>query len=296
LYYFKFFLDKSNIRNSISSLPYSKKYKTVEKIFSELKLKLDKFDKRLKGSLIEVNNNSIQTYLKETKILANKSNNVNSDESGHLKNKGNIKKIKLANLFESLPNFNNSIYKKSKISENQNASSLNVKPTSKAPKLPLIGNTEKSRANESIRNSFDFCQNTTQISYLGNYFNTPIKANHMSDLYLNYTNNSNRGTTLTFNPKNINLKLRTSQINLKNLKSHYEENFKSKYSIFKDFKKANNISDSIALNKNTIIDKIGNFKNTLKEILSKHYLSTEDFNQISPRKFNFNYNEDEQIN
>ena len=277
-------------------MPNYKKYKTVEKIFSELKLKLDKFDKRLKGSLIEVNNNSIQTYLKETKIRANKVNNVNSDESEHLKNQGIIKKIKLANLFENLPNFNNSFYKKSKISENQKASSLNVKSTSKAPKLPLIGNAGKSRANKNIRNSFDFCQNTTQISYLGSYFNTPIKANHMSDLYLNYTNNSNRGTTLTFNPKNVNLKLKTSQINLKNLKSHYEENFKSKYSIFKDFKKAKDLSDSIPRNKNTIINKIGFFKNTLKEILTKQYLSTEDFNQISPKKVNFDFIEDDQIN
>ncbi len=266
-------------------------------------------DKRVKESLKEVNNKSIQTYLKERRVVINKANGF--DQNDHLRNKKNVfdekkEKVKSTNLFECLPQFNNSLYKnsiKKEIKETQKPQLITIDKlnnqtkegiqTSQKLKLPLIGNLDQSRANESIRRSSDFCQNTTQISSLGNYFNSPIKANNnLSDMKISLNPNSNRGTTLAFNIENTyskpKLTKNNSQIYTKTVKSHYEENFKSKYSLFnKKIQKWNNISDSGISYKNTIIDKIGNFKKTIRDLMGKHYLSTENFNQISPRKAKF---------
>lgn len=242
--------------------------------------------------------------MKETKTIANRGISFNINNSGFNHKKDNFltkEKVKFANLFESLPKFNNTLYKKSTnnnsfnppliASPKQNIKSQEGKTNSKTPKLPFIGNVEMSKAHESIRRSMDFCQNTTQISYLGNQFNSSVMTNNLSNMHFGSNNNSNRRTTLTFNIKNTNAKPKlsknNSQIKLKNVSSYYAENFKSKYGLFKDLKKANNISDSGIQNKNTIIDKIGEYKKTNRDFANKHYLSTENFNQISPRRVNY---------
>lgn len=265
-------------------------------------------DSRFKESFKEVKNQSLQSYLKNNKITTNRVNSVDSNDLNNNINNAkhsNKGKIKLANLFESLPNFNNTVYKKSldkiyqethnfNTPKNNIVSNIDANTYSKTPKLPMIKNTKKSEANNNIRKSFDFCQNTTQLSSLGDYFKSPNKSNNLSNPNLGYITNSKRITTLTFDPINTNIKPKLSkndsQISLKNVKSYYEENFKNRHSIIKDFKKFHNDSESIVNNKNTILEKIVDCKKNIREITNKHYLSTENFNQINPRNSNF-YNE-----
>jgi len=284
--------------------------------------KIEKVDKRLKESFKEVSNESIQNYLKQNKKIANRGSSLISSNVSKYSSKKELDpfndQIKYSNLFESLPNFNNTIYRNSfKIDVNENQSINNNKENKKniknnnednslKPKKkkndkekkeqlspirsnilpPIRRSIDLQKLHGKIGSSFDFCQNTTQASIIGNYFNSPTYK--LGSLQNNKNIHSNRGTTISFNNANGTINLRSnknikSQINFKTIKSYYAENFKSKYSMFVDNRKKTNFSEFNIAHKNTIMDKLGDHKKMIREMIKQHYLSTEDFKQISPK-------------
>ncbi len=296
-----------------------KKYKTIEKIFSQLKSKMEKIDIRLQDNLKEINNKSIQEFLINFKKTNLKRVGLESSSSQKTQRKFYddfimSQEIKFSNLFESLPNFNNTIYRKSiQINTDSDdpiliSNQLNIKKDHyKFPvNLPQIRTNQKKKTFDNYSINEDFCQNATHLTMLMNISNSPLikqdsklfsplvflhrLTNSQSNLKVN---TSHGGTTDSFKVNTNSIRKRfknKSLINFKNIKSHYTDNFRSKLNILNDHKKTLNILNlSNQIKHTTIIEKKFEYKNALKDIISRNYVSTEEFNQISPRRPKFDH-------